>query len=103
MTIIGKFENGAVLVREAVAGPASYSTAAPPAITFSDLNQIDEVISLTIDSGHVVNEDAIALQVVDFRIRGLDAAGATDGDPMLEIPDSQDMSAFTIVGLAVGR
>lgn len=103
MAIIGKFENGTLLVREAVAGPASYATATPPEITFSDLSQIDEILSLTIDSGHVVNQSAIALQVVDVRVRGLDAAGMSDGDPMLEITDGIDLSAFTIIGLAVGR
>lgn len=103
MAIIGKFENGALLVRESIAGPASYATATPPQITFSDLNQVEEILSLTINSGHVVNEDGIAGQVVDVRVRGLDAAGASDGDPMLEITDGIDISTFDIIGLAVGR
>ena len=103
MAIIGQFENGALLVRETVAGPASYSTAAPPAITFSDLSQVDAVLSLVADNGHLVNVDAIVGQVVDFRMRGLDAAGATDGDVLLEIPDAQDESGTDITGIAVGR
>ncbi len=101
--IIGKFENGAVLVSERVAGPASYATGAPPAIVFSDLSQVEEIISLVIDSGHNVQELVTTLASVTFRLRGLDAAGMADGDPMLEIPDAQDMSAFFITGLAVGR
>lgn len=103
MTVIGQFENGAVLARESVAGPSSYATATPPEITFSDLSQIDEILSLTMDSGHVVNVDSITGQVVAFRIRGLDAAGMSDGDPMLEITDGIDVDAFVIIGIAVGR
>lgn len=103
MTIIGKLENGRLLVSERIAGPASYATAAPPALVFSDLSQVEEVLALTIDSGHNIQELVTTLASVTFRIRGLDAAGMADGDPMLEIPDAQDMSAFIITGLAYGR
>ena len=87
---------------ETVAGPASYATATPPTIVMSDLSDIEAVVSLEIDSGHNIQVISRIGQIVTFRIRGLDAAGATDGDPMLEIPDAQDMSTFIITCLAVG-
>lgn len=103
MTVIGKFENGMLLVRELVAGPASYATAAPPTMTFSDLSQVDEVVSIVGEGGHLVERVSFTGQILTFRIRGLDAAGATDGDPLLEIPDAQDESANNYIGIAVGR
>lgn len=103
MAVIGKFENGRLLVSERVAGPANYLTGAPPAIVFSDLSVVEEVISLQMDSGHIIQELATVLASVTFRIRGLDAAGMADGDPMLEIPDGQDESGSIITGFAYGR
>lgn len=103
MAIIGQLENGRLLVSQRVAGPASYATAAPPAIVFSDLSVVEEVLALTIDDGRVVNELVTALASVTFRVRGLDAAGMADGDPLLEVPDATDLSGSIITGLAYGR
>lgn len=98
MTVVNNF----LLSREVVAGPASYATATPPTIVMSDLKDVEAVVSLEIDSGHNLQVTDITGQIVTFRIRGLDAAGMSDGDPMLEIPDAQDMSGFNITALAYG-
>ena len=103
MAVIGQFENGRLLVSQRVAGPASYATAAPPAIVFEDLSVVEEVLALTIDDGRGVQELVTTLASVTFRVRGesnpIGAAGAAHE----EVPDATDLSASIITGLAYGR
>ena len=102
MAVIGKFENGRLLVREAVNGPASYATAAPPTITFDDLTQVEAVISLGMEAGFIASNEGLVGRVLTFRIRAQDAT-AVDNDPLREIADGQNRSGEEIVAVAVGR
>ncbi len=79
MTVIGRFGNGMLLVRQAAAGPASYLTGTPPTIVFTDLNQLDEVISLISDDGRPVQRVSIAGKTLTFRIRGQGLAQVVAG------------------------
>jgi hypothetical protein len=102
MAVIGKFENGMVLVRETVAGPAVYATADPPTIVFSDLSQVDAVISLEMEDGWIASDEGLVGQTLTFRIRGDDAT-PVDDDPLREVADGQNRSGQNIVAVAVGR
>jgi hypothetical protein len=102
MAIIGKLENGRLLVRETVAGPVSYATATPPTIVFSDLSQVEEVIALHMEAGFVASNEGLVDQTLTFRIRAQEAT-ATDDDPFREITDGQNRSGEDIVAVAVGR
>lgn len=79
MAIIGKLENGRLLVSQRVAGPASYANAAPPAIVFSDLSQVEEIVSMQIDDGRSIQELATTLASVTFRVRGQGLAQVASG------------------------
>ncbi|MFQ6030619.1 MAG: hypothetical protein ACE5Q6_24370 [Dehalococcoidia bacterium] len=104
MAILGNLPNGFTLVEEAVAGPASYATASPPTIDFDDLAQnVEQVISVTSDDGRHVQVASLSGRTLTFRVRGLDAAGMADGDPMLEVPDATNLSGNTYRALAYGR
>lgn len=106
MPIVGRLESGQLLVREDVAGPASYATASPPTVTFNDLSQgLDSVLSAMSDDGRGVQVVDVTPggRVATFRVRGLDAAGMADGDPLLEVPDATDLSGSIYTFLAVGR
>jgi hypothetical protein len=102
MAIIGKFENGALLVRETVAGPASYLAGTPPTIVFSDLSQVDAVISLDMEGGFIASNEGLVGQILTFRIRGQDATPADDAAKR-EITDAENRSGENITAVAVGR
>ena len=106
MPVVGRLESGQLLVREDVAGPASYATATPPTVTFNDLAQgIESVVAVMSDDGRGVQvvDATPAARIATFRVRGLDAAGAADGDPLLEVPDATNLSGSIYTFLAVGR
>ena len=79
MTVIGRFENGALLVREEVAGPASYATGAPPTIEFSDLRVLDQVVSVISDDGRSVQRASFTGKILTYRVRGQDVAQIASG------------------------
>jgi hypothetical protein len=102
MAIIGKLENGRLLVRETVAGPASYLAAAPPTIVFSDLSQVEDVISLHMEGGFIASNEGVVGQTLTFRIRAQDGTPADDA-ALREITDVENRSGENIVAVAVGR
>lgn len=104
MTVISELPSGFLLVQQSVAGPASYATATPPTLTFTDLAQnVEQVMSLVDGQGRHCQIVSISGRTLTFRVRGLDAAGMADGDPLLEVPDTTNLSAQTYRALGYGR
>jgi hypothetical protein len=103
MAVIGIFENGYLLVEEAVAGPASYDAAARPTIVFNDLRQsVEGVLGIFSNDGRVADQQALAGRTLTYRVRGQPAAlSANDGLP--EVADTTDLSGSTYRALAYGR
>ncbi len=105
MTIIGRMPGGFLLVEEAVAGPASYATGAPPTITFNDLSQnVERILTLKCeDDERQMTEVSIVGRVLTFRIRGDNNPIGTVGDAGDEIADAIDVSANQYRAVAYGR
>lgn len=104
MTVIGRLPNGFLLVEEAVAGPASYATATPPTIVFSDLNQnVEQVLILNAeDDERQMTEVSLVGRTLTFRIRGENNPVGTVGDTGDEIADAVDVSGSNYRALAYG-
>lgn len=103
MTVIGKMPNGFTLVEAAVAGPASYATATPPTIVFTDLAQnVEAVLGLYASDGREMSLAGLAGRTLTFRIRA-EATTPADNAAFREIADGQNMSANTYRALAYGR
>lgn len=104
MTILGKFPGGFTLVEAAVIGPASYSTAAPPTLVFTDLRTVERVLGLKCeDDERMMTEVSLVGQTLTFRIRGDGNPINTIGAPGDEIADAIDVSGNTYRALAYGH
>ena len=100
MTVISDFK----IVTEVAAGPASYSTAAPPTVTISDLIDVEAVIAIFIDDGHSCQFVSLVGQTVTFRVRGDSVPiQATAGEVHDEVTDAVDLSGSNVTVLAYGR
>ena len=104
MAVLGVFEDGRVLVRETVAGPASYAAAARPTVVFDDLSQgVETLLAVTGDDGRIVERiGAVVGRTVTFRVLFFDYDAIADG-VAIEIVDATDLSGDNYTFLAVGR
>lgn len=104
MTVIGRLPNGFLLVEAAVVGPASYATATPPTLVFTDLNQnVEQIMVLKCeDDERQMTEVSLVGRTLTFRIRGENNPIGTVGDAGDEIADAIDVSGNTYRALAYG-
>jgi hypothetical protein len=103
MAIIGRLDNGYLLVEESVAGPASYDSGARPAITFDDLSQnVEAVLGIFSDDGRIADQQGLAGRILTFRVRG-NSETTADNAGLAEVGDTTDLSGSTYRALAYGR
>ena len=105
MPIVGKLQDGRLLVRESVAGPNPYDQASRPTLVFNDLKQsVEAVLSVSMNSGHLPREFSVVGRTLTVAVHGVDATVALDGEPFRELAvgDAEDLSGINIVALAVG-
>ena len=107
MTVIGKFmspssaEIAELVAREQVSGPANYQSGARPTVTFADLKQVTEVVSILADDGRLVDVVDITGNVVTYRVRGQPVA-LVQGDGLPEVPDATNLSGSLYIFYARG-
>ena len=111
MAIIGRLDNGLLLVRESVAGPNPYNQGARPTIVFNDLQQsVEAVLSVYVealgaDAGAYVSHNAgVSGRSLTVMVTGEDATDV-DGAVHREllVGDGVDLSTKNLVAVAVGR
>ena len=104
MTVLGRLPGGFLLVEQSVAGPASYATASPPTIIFTDLSQnVEQVLSFTADDERQMTLAGLTGRTLTFRVRGDNNPIGTAGDPGGEVADTTNLSGNTYRALAYGR
>lgn len=105
MTVIARMPGGFILSEEVVAGPASYATATPPTITFSDFSQnIEQIVSLEAEGDErQMTRASVVGRILTFRVRGDNNPIGTVGDFGDEIADAIDVSANNYRAIAYGR
>ena len=102
MPVIGRLDNGELLVYEEVAGPADYQSGARPTIEFGDLQQaVTRVYGITSDDGRVVDVASLSGRTLTYRVRG-QPVGLVQGDGLPEVPDTTNLAASTYRALASG-
>jgi hypothetical protein len=101
--IIGRLDNGFLLVTEQVAGPASYDAAARPTMVFNDLQQnVERVLAIFSNDGRIADQQALAGRTLTYRVRGNSETTANNAG-LAEVADTTNLSTSTYTALAFGR
>ena len=104
MTVLGRLPGGFLLVEEVVAGPASYSTAAPPTIVFNDLSQnVEQIISINGSDQRQITNAGLTGRTLTFRVRGDNNPIGVVGDVLDEVADAVNLSGNTYRAFAYGH
>lgn len=99
--VIGRTEDGRLIVYFENAGPSSYSSPGFD-VSVSTLRGVEQVISIRNDGGYLGEAQSISGNTVTVKARYFDYDAVADG-PAIEVADTTDLSAVTFSGVVIGH
>ena len=104
MPVIGRLENGELLVYEEVQGPNPYDPASRPTVEFGDLKQaVTRVVAMHGDDGRVPRQDSLVDRTLTYAVHSRYPAQAVIPAPVLPpVPPAGELTvSIPVPGLGI--